>query len=311
VTVPRSARGFSLVELLLSLTIALVVTASAFGLMLPSQAVGSSRTETADVQQRLRVAADTLAFRIGLAGAGGYAETGSPLSEGFAPILPYRAGGGSPDPPGMFRTDAITIAAVPKSGSAPSTISYALKSDVASGTFQLIVNEGGADAPVVDHVVALSFEYFGDPSPPTLIKPLGDPVGPWTTYGARPSTTAVPPFAEGENCLFVNTAPPPQPPSLQPRLATLGPPESLVALPASLLTDGPWCPNDAVPDRWDADLLRVRSIVVVLRVQAAIAALRGSGGLFRHPGTSHNGLLWVPDQEIRFRVSPRNMNRAR
>jgi len=309
----RRASGFSLVELLLALTIGLLVAASAFALMLPSQAVGASRAEAADLQQRVRVAADTLTMHMLAAGAGAYADTDSPLSESFAPILPYRAAGAAPDPPGTFRSDAITIVAVPKSSTTPSTTTYWLKSDDAAGTYQLIANEGsGADIPVVDHVVALSFEYFGDPRPPAMRKPLADPAGPWTTYGARPLATAVAPFGAGENCLFVNPAPAPQPPAPEPRLATLGAGNALVALPAALLTDGPWCPNDAAADRWDADLLRVRSVAVVLRVQAAIAALRGpAGALFRHAGTSHSGLLTVPDQEIRFQVSPRNMNRAR
>src|SRR5262249_50716823 len=40
---------------------------------------------------------------------------------------------------------------------------YYLKSDVATNTFQLVRydGDGGADAPVVDHVVSLSFQYFG------------------------------------------------------------------------------------------------------------------------------------------------------
>src|SRR5437879_12530390 len=98
----------------------------------------------------------------------------------------------------------------------------------------------------------------------------------------------------------------------QPRLATLGSAESLIPLPASLLTDGPWCPNDAAPDRWDADILRVRSIAVGIRVQAAIAALRGpAGAWFMHGGTSRSGVEWVPDQEVRVQLSPRNLNRAR
>ena len=308
------SRGFSFVELLVALTIALVVAASAVRLMLPSQALAASRTETADLQQRLRVAADTLASHLLAAGAGAYGDADSPLAEGFPPILPYRAGGASPDAPGAFRSDTVTVFAVPRNGAPPAGTTYWLKTDDASATYQLMVNgsPSAADVPVVDHVVALSFEYWGDPLPPTLRRPLTDATGPWTTYGFKPPATAVPPFAAGENCLFINTATLPQPPSPQPRLATLGSAESLIPLPASLLTDGPWCPNDAAADRWDADVLRIRSIAVRLRVQAAIAALRGPAGtLFAHGGTSHSGLGWVPDLDIRFQVSPRNLNRAR
>ena len=78
------------------------------------------------------------------------------------------------------------------------------------------------------------------------------------------------------------------------------------------LTDGPWCPDAASPTRYDADLLRVRRIGVTVRVQSAAAALRGpAGALFAHPGTSQSGAKWLPDQEIHFDVSPRNLNLGR
>jgi hypothetical protein len=78
------------------------------------------------------------------------------------------------------------------------------------------------------------------------------------------------------------------------------------------LKDGPFCPEDANVNRWDADLLRIRKIEVTLRVQSAVAALRGpQSALFAHGGTSRGGDRWVPDQEIRFQVSPRNLNLGR
>ena len=99
----------------------------------------------------------------------------------------------------------------------------------------------------------------------------------------------------------------------QPRLAALGAPAtSLVKLTSSQLTDGPWCPNDADASGWDADLLRIRAVQVVVRVQSAVAALRGPASvLFAHGGTSRSGEQWVPDQEIRFQVAPRNLNFGR
>ena len=36
----------------------------------------------------------------------------------------------------------------------------------------------------------------------------------------------------------------------------------MILLPASSLSDGPWCPDEVSDQRWDADLLRVRKIVV-------------------------------------------------
>ena len=299
--------GFSFVETLVALTITLLVTASACLLLLPTQSLAASRSETADMQQRLRVAADALTQHLAAAGAGAYAGADpGPLTDAVAAILPYRAGS-APDPPGTFRTDALTVLSVPRNDSQPVATTYWLKTDNATATYQLMSVDGytGIDVPVVDHVVALAFEYFGDPQPPLLRKPLADPIGPWTTYGPKPAIAAVAPFAAGENCVFAVDGSG----TTQPRLAPLDAGASLVALNASLLSDGPWCPNDAAADRWDADLLRVRSIGVRLRVQAAQTTLRGpASALFAHGGTSRGGHQWVPDLEVRFQVSPRNLN---
>src|SRR4030095_5528878 len=87
-----------------------------------------------------------------------------------------------------------------------------------------------------------------------------------------------------------------------PKLATLGAAGSgLVTLTAAQLTDGPWCPNNTSANRWDADLLRIRKIGVTVRVQAALAALRGPASVFfTRGGTSRDYNKWAPDQEIHF-----------
>lgn len=304
--------GFSLVEALVAMSVALVVVASAASLMLPSQGLAASRGETADMQQRLRVAADTLYQRINGAGAAAYSGVApGPLTDTAAAILPYRAATASPDPPGSFRSDVITVLTVPRNATQPIGTTYWLKRDVPTTTYQLMTVDGsnGIDVPVVDHVVVLGFEYFGDPQPPMPRKPLSDPIGPWTTYGPKPSLTADAPFAAGENCVFVSdTSSTPQP--RLPALAANG--GALAILGSSQLTDGPWCPNDSAPDRWDADLLRIRGVGVRIRVQAALTALRGpAGALFVNGGTSRGGDRWLPDMEVRFHVAPRNLNLIR
>jgi hypothetical protein len=50
---------------------------------------------------------------------------------------------------------------------------------------------------------------------------------------------------------------------------------------------------------------------VKLRVQAALENLRGTGPLFMHPGTAIAAERRVPDQQITFDISPRNMNLGR
>jgi hypothetical protein len=350
-------------------------------------AYGSFRAEpeTADVQQRLRAAADTLRRELAIAGAGtSQGRNAGPLNDFSAPMLPFRQGRRRADVAGTYRSDAITVFHV-NSGAAQTTIAqtlvarssaiqvnlepgcppadpacgfksgmdvlvfdgsgsydaftiasvdgfvlnlqhnardtlkayapsisriveatsrtYFLKADRATDTYQLMRYDGagGADVPVVDHVVGLSFDYFGDPQPPQMRRPLTDPTGPWTTYGPKPQES-------GENCVFVaNGSPVPAP-----RLAVLNGGSGLVRLTAADLTDGPWCPDAVDPNRYDADLLRIRSVAVTLRVEAAASTLRGPAGvLFTRGGTSGGGRGFVPDQEIRFEVAPRNLNLRR
>jgi hypothetical protein len=188
---------------------------------------------------------------------------------------------------------------------------YYLKSDDAMKTYQLMHYDGStSDVPIADSVVGLEFEYFGDPQPPTIKRPLTDDFGPWTTYGPKPPVAGVsqPPWPAGENCMFTSDGSP----IPAPRLAVLSDRPTLVKLTAAELSDGPWCPDVDHTARFDADLFRIRTVSVVLRVQAALEALRGPASvLFRKGGTSRGGERYVPDQEVRFEVTPRNLNLAR
>lgn len=192
---------------------------------------------------------------------------------------------------------------------------YYLKTDVATNTFQLRHYDGfQRDEPLVDNVVALEFEYLGDPRGPVMLRPAGDDHGPWTSYGPKPPALGVDRLGDswpaGENCAFmIDGASGLQVPRI-PNPAPAG--EALVPLTQAMLTDGPWCPQETATPRFDADLLRVRTVRVRLRVQVASATLRGpAGALFSRGGYSKGGVSWVPDQEVRFDVSPRNMNFGR
>jgi hypothetical protein len=186
---------------------------------------------------------------------------------------------------------------------------YYLQADTRTNTYQLRRYDGYAsDLPVVDDVVGLEVEYFGDPNPPQRVpgRALSDPRGPWTTYGPPPPELEVDNPADawgpGENCAFAAAGG-----EHVPRLAWLGS-GGPVRLNESLLTDGPWCPDASFANRYDADLLRIRRVHVILRVQVAAAALRGpAGALFSRGGTSTSAQRFVPDIEVRFDVTPRNM----
>jgi type II secretory pathway pseudopilin PulG len=202
---------------------------------------------------------------------------------------------------------------------------------VESHTYYLNANENRlyhydgyqTNLPMVDNVVGLRFEYFGEPMPPMLRKPVTDPTGPWTTYGPKPPPVGSDPSSDdwgaGENCAFMLSGGL-QVGRLDDWLA--GEPEgTLVPIPYEELSNGPWCPGYAnskgeeLPNRFDADMLRVRKIRVTVRVQVGSESLRGANPagqtLFVNPGTSRTATGYIGDQEIRFEVAPRNMNIGR
>jgi hypothetical protein len=150
-------------------------------------------------------------------------------------------------------------------------------------TNQLMRYNGGTnDVPLVDNVVDLRFQYFGDINPPLFPKPL---------------------FGEA-NCLYDAVGNPVNLPTLTPDDG------SLAVLPGAMLTDGPMCGGGS--NQYDADLLRIRKVRMTMRVQAANPSLRGADTrLFRNPGTSRGGEKFVPDYTISFEVAPRNLNLTR
>jgi len=190
---------------------------------------------------------------------------------------------------------------------------YSLKTDPAAGIHQLLEYDGyRSEQPVSDDIVGMQFEYFGDPAPPTIVRVWSDPDGPWTTYGPKPPAPDEDDLRDawpaGENCAFRL-----QGTAHVPRLPALGAADALlVPIGAGLLTDGPWCPDSNTPNRFDADLLRIRRVRVTVRAQAASVSLRAAAGrLFARPGTSRGGGMMVPDGYITFDVTPRNLNARR
>jgi len=169
-------------------------------------------------------------------------------------------------------------------------------------------NGGVSDMPVTDHVVSLAFSYAGDPRPPALLPAHVTPEGgSLATYGPAPPPLeldrAHDPWPAGENCTFAVVSG-----AQVSRLATLGQDDALVPMPAAMLTDGPWCPDPGSPHRFDADLLRIRRVSLVMRVQASMPWFRGlDSALFANPGTGRSAAWLVHDQQLRLAVTPRNM----
>jgi hypothetical protein len=406
----RAEAGFSITEMLIATVIMMAVTGATFSLMNPAHGMFAAQPEVSDMQQRLRIAVDTLQKDLLMAGAGTYSgnnKLGS-LGQYVATILPDREGNVSADPPGTFKctttfcgslggSDTITIMYVPPT-SAQTTLrdnmpqssaelkvtqqagcpandklcgfregmqvmvfddtgtsdifsitnvqdealhlqhkgqdlskayppastfvtqiaaaTYWLKTDTVAETYQLMRYDGyQTDAPIAENIVGLAFEYFVDPSPPALLKSVTDPIGPWTNYGPKPPAVGVNVASDnwgaGENCLFMVSggAHVPRTEMATPLGAVNGP---LVKLSSTAFTDGPWCPDDSIANRFDADLLRIKKVRVTLRVQVGMKSLRGpTGTFFLRGGTASGGERYIPDQEISFEVTPRNLNFGR
>jgi Prokaryotic N-terminal methylation motif len=153
-----------------------------------------------------------------------------------------------------------------------------------AATNQLVRYDGAnTETPIVDNVVDLRFDYFGDPESPTKPDP-GVAGGANCLYDAMHNLVGLPTLTADEG--------------------------SLAILKPSQLTDGPWCGGGDT--EFDADLLRIRKVRMTLRMQASNAELRGSNPLlFLNPGRAKQSMTMVPDYVVRFDVSPRNLNLIR
>lgn len=140
-----------------------------------------------------------------------------------------------------------------------------------------------SDLPLLDDLVDMRVEYFGEGHPPEWPRPLDGAAN--CLYAADGGYNAV-------------------------LMPVLSPPGRLVPLPAGLLTDGPWCGGGN--NSFDADLLRVRRIRITLRLQASDPAARGlDPARFHHPGSARKESLLVPDITATIDVAPPNLRRGR
>ena len=111
-------RGFGLLELLIATAIGVVVLAVLLQFAAAAHILTGVQGETADLQQRLRVAVETIRHDVMLAGAGPIrGSSRGPLNNVFPPILPARTGATGSDPELSFHSDRISILYVPHDGS--------------------------------------------------------------------------------------------------------------------------------------------------------------------------------------------------
>jgi hypothetical protein len=317
--------GFTIVELVISTAVMMVVMAATFALMDPAQGMFAAQPELTDMQQRLRVGIEALTGDLMLAGAG--------TGHYFAPVLPYRIGALGADAAGRYFTDRITVVYVPSTASQTRTAdavaslspTLSLTSDPGCPVGDAVCGfEKNMSALVADDTGAWdTFTVIDIQRPALQLQHRGPQLS--KTYAAGSSISQIAmytywlkadamtqtyqlmrydgnqsdvPVADNVVGLaFEYFAEPGR-----------GAASDLVRLSEGELTDGPWRPDAASAGRYDADLLRVRKVRVTLRVQAANPAFRGSAGvLFARGGTSSGGERYLPDQEITFDVTPRNL----
>src|SRR5437762_11869618 len=130
------AGGFSLIEVTVALAIALLVSASVFALLSPSESAFLVVPEVSDMQQRLRVASDTLYRTLLMAGAGAHAgQEARAWYRFFAPVLPFRRGAVGNAQAGSFTTDTITLLFVP-----PAAVQTTISTPLSAASAALRVN---------------------------------------------------------------------------------------------------------------------------------------------------------------------------
>jgi prepilin-type N-terminal cleavage/methylation domain-containing protein len=106
----RGQRGYVLVEMLISTAIIGALLGVLLQFAIAAQEAVTVQADVADLQQRLRVAAEALRHDLLAAGAGG---VNGPLADIFAPILPARTGSAGADPELSSHADRISIIYVP------------------------------------------------------------------------------------------------------------------------------------------------------------------------------------------------------
>jgi hypothetical protein len=267
------SRGFSFVEMTVSTAIVLAVTAAMFALTDPAHGPFRALPELMDEQQRLRVAAETITRELLLAGAG----TGGRI----AAVMPFRRGELAPDPPGVFFGDRVSVLYVP--AGAPQTV-LDLPTDGGSAVY--VREPGGFAANMLAMIVdeSGSCDTFRiaavQDQPPALITASGTLS---RTYAAGAAVTRAisstfwirNEAGTGANQLMRydgNLTDAPVADEIEGVSFTYygveeGGSPALVELEARRLTDGPWRPDAAAPNRFDADLLAVRRVRVTLRAR--------------------------------------------
>jgi type II secretory pathway pseudopilin PulG len=112
--VSSAQTGYVLVEILVSTAIVCALLGVLLQFAGSTQGAVRAQADVADLQQRLRVATESLRRDLWVAGAGpSHGVWRGPLIDAFAPVLPGRAGSAGADPELSYYADRISIMYVP------------------------------------------------------------------------------------------------------------------------------------------------------------------------------------------------------
>lgn len=323
-------RGFSTIEVLAAMSIFAIAVVPMLYVTAAAQRMVRSQSEATDLQQRARVAAERLQRDVIQAGAGPpHARAVHALAGYLPPIVPARTGLRLADAEMTAFADRVSIFFVPDDGwEAP--LSAALtdpRAPVAvdaagtgcggaglcgfvEGSRAMIVDVSGTGAGHdVFTVTGLTagLEHAAPNSPLSRTYDAGNahviPIIQRVYHFDRATRRLMVYDGYQSDMPFIDNV-------VDARFeyfveAGLEPGLRRIAL--AELADGPML--GVFPNRFDADLLSIRLVRVVLRLQAAADELRGTGNLFARPGRSSSGFSLLPDIEMTFDVAPRNMRR--
>lgn len=153
---------------------------------------------------------------------------------------------------------------------------YDLRPDPATGLSQITRRVGAGPATaLVDYVTRFDVEWWVEPGAPRVVvaPPNVEEDASAGPAPPPPGVAAAPPWPAGENCAFTRDAVG----AAGWRGGVGGAAAAVVALTA--FGDGPWCPSPVAAVRWDADVVRVSAVRVVVAVAAASTTLRPPVGL--------------------------------
>jgi type II secretory pathway pseudopilin PulG len=281
-------RGYVLVEMVVGAAITCAIAGVLFHFAIAAQAALAVQGDAGDQQQRLRVALESLRHDLNMAGAGpSRGAARGPLISAFAPVLPARLGVSGADPELAVHMDRISIMYVPDTPA-----QSALRSAMAAVSSPLAVAAGGCAAGTACGFApgdrALIFECLGEGSahevftvaavdagsgviipqaPLAHVYPAGSGLASITLrnyYIDRTGKRLMLYDGDGSDVPLVDHV-------VDLRFEFLAPlgfgaPRPLAE---AQLADGPF--HGESPNRFDADLLRVRRVRVTIRLERGSA----------------------------------------